>query len=111
MDTRRTLRKAAPRPPRDRGVFALRCFAFCAAMLACHSRWRICSPLTGGPEFVGESGMLCLTRIRPGAAAVAALLCLGVGAAAQQLPPAPGPIPPVRRGADGRIELAPPLQA
>src|SRR5438094_6071191 len=80
-------------------------------MVAPASRWRICSALTEPSRFVGESGMLCLTRIRPGAAAVAALLCLGVGAAAQQLPPAPGPIPPVRRGADGRIELAPPVQA
>lgn len=52
--------------------------------------------------------MLYFTRIRPAIAAVGALFCLGVGATAQQLPPAPGQIPQVRRGADGRIEVVPP---
>jgi len=49
-----------------------------------------------------------LSQIRAAVAAAATLFFLGVGAAAQQLPPAPGPIPAVRRGTDGRIELAPP---
>jgi predicted aspartyl protease len=60
------------------------------------------------PHIHAVSGLF--TRIRPALAAVATLFFLAVGAAAQQLPPAPGPIPPVRRGADGRIELAPSAQ-
>src|SRR5436190_1692292 len=103
MDTRGTRRRAAPRPPRDRGVlcakmFSLLCRLLPDAAFADRLPSMVARPADGGfalsapygSGFVGESGMLCLTRIRPGAAAVAALLCLGVGAAAQQLPPAPG---------------------